>query len=389
MTAKRLYPLTGTITIGRGEHNTIVLPDATVSRVHAIVRGENGSWILEDLGSANGVMSKGKKVTNTVLRLGDCFQIGSTSFELCGHDVSQNNTCSSQTGRESRTSVIETLEECFDATGVIDRETFLRNTRILAPHHERIFYLLLQRLKGDTKKESRLAILEALPVLYDNVPGARMAVQILLNEFCTPAEHIQHYDRNLIMLAIKLVRHFRKEDGKKIEQTPGEVLRVQHGLHNDTVKLAQQVVSNLNNQIINKRATLHISLIKSLSDKSDTESTGFSPRFLFSLLREFYILMGLIGGSEAKEIVCEGALAVSTPQSKLYHQPLSKTYSEHILGLLRVIVQSCLRLLTSDGDDPHKLKMLEARLLALLSSVQDASQQVHLREVARLVQEHL
>jgi hypothetical protein len=96
--------------------------------------------------------------------------------------------------------------------------------------------------------------------------------------------------------------------------------------------------------------------------------------------------MGLIGGPEAKEIVYEGALAVSTPQSKLHHQPRSKTYSENIFGLLRVMVKSYLRLSTGDKEDCRKREMLRSRLLEFLSSVKDAGQQVQLRQVVRVLE---
>ena len=289
---------------------------------------------------------------------------------------------------ERSDSVIDTLAACFDTQGLFDREAFLRNTRILGLHHERIFYLLLQRLKTEIRRENRLSILDAVPLMYNDLPGPRTSIQILLKEFCTPAGDVQHYDRNLLMLATKLLRHYRKEDGKNIEQTPLEVLRVQRGLDDSSVRLARQAVSELRDKIISKRATLHVSLVGSLADKTDRKSSVLTPRFLLSLSREFFILMGLVGGYEAKEIVWEGALSVSTLKSKLYHQPQSKTYSENIFGLLRVIVQSCLRLLISDQEDRRKVKILEGRLLTFLSSVQDESQQVHLRQIVRLIKDH-
>jgi hypothetical protein len=45
-------------------------------------------------------------------------------------------------------------------------------------------------------------------------------------------------------------------------------------------------------------------------------------------------------------------------------------------------------LLSSDKEDCRKREMLGARLLGFLSSVQDASQQVHLRQVVRLLEKH-
>jgi pSer/pThr/pTyr-binding forkhead associated (FHA) protein len=388
MSPKRVYPLTKTTTIGRGEHNTIVLPDTTVSRTHAIITPENGKWILTDLGSANGTIRAGKRITTAVLALRDSFQIGSTSFEVCEQNLSGKNTHGSQTKSKSRDGVIETLEECFDEKGVVDRQTFFRNTKILAPHHERISHLLLHRLKADAKKESRLSILDALSLLCHDVPGARRIIKELLEEFCMDQGEIRHYERNLLMLASMVLHNSRKQGARVIEQTPLEVLQGQQNPHDDTIKMAQQILSRLHDKIVNKRATLHLSLIKSLSDRSSEEATTLTPRFLLSLAREFYILMGLIGGPEAKGIVYEAALAVSTPGSKLYHQARSKTYSEIIFGLVRVIIRSYLRLSTDDEEDCRKRELLGARSLEFLSSVKDASQQAHLRQVVRLLEKH-
>jgi hypothetical protein len=167
-----------------------------------------------------------------------------------------------------------------------------------------------------------------------------------------------------------------------------EVLEGPQNPHDDTIKMAQQTLSRLHDKILKKRATLHLSLIRSLSDRSGEEATTLAPRFLFSLTREFYILMGLIGESEAKEIVYEAALAISTPGSKLYHQPQSEIYSDIIFGLVRVIIRSYLRLSTDDEEDCRKREVLRARSLEFLSSAKDASQQAHIRQVVRLLEKH-
>jgi serine/threonine-protein kinase len=51
----QLFPLDKPqITIGRRGDQDIVIPEATVSGTHAIVRWQAGSWLIEDLGSTNG-----------------------------------------------------------------------------------------------------------------------------------------------------------------------------------------------------------------------------------------------------------------------------------------------------------------------------------------------
>jgi hypothetical protein len=42
------------ITVGRARNNDIVVPDALVSKLHAVFRCNNGQWALADAGSING-----------------------------------------------------------------------------------------------------------------------------------------------------------------------------------------------------------------------------------------------------------------------------------------------------------------------------------------------
>ncbi|WP_287019962.1 FHA domain-containing protein, partial [Dictyoglomus sp.] len=63
-------------TIGREQENDIVIPNPTVSRFHAkIIRSED-KYFIEDLGSANGTMVNGIKVTKELLHDGDIVQLG-------------------------------------------------------------------------------------------------------------------------------------------------------------------------------------------------------------------------------------------------------------------------------------------------------------------------
>jgi hypothetical protein len=42
------------ITVGRGRTNDIIVPDALVSKMHAVFRAHDGQWSLADVGSSNG-----------------------------------------------------------------------------------------------------------------------------------------------------------------------------------------------------------------------------------------------------------------------------------------------------------------------------------------------
>ena len=94
-----IYPLLETTTIGRDSGNLIPLPDPTASRYHAKVHYEEGSWVVEDLGSTNGIIFSGKRVEKISLSPGDTFQIGKTSFAVVEREI-----------RESKDSLQTTLE---------------------------------------------------------------------------------------------------------------------------------------------------------------------------------------------------------------------------------------------------------------------------------------
>ena len=85
---KTIYPLLGPTTIGRAADNTITLPDPMTSRNHARLVVANGKWVVEDLGSANGIIFGGQRVERVVLSSGDVFEIGGVSFRYIEKEIS-------------------------------------------------------------------------------------------------------------------------------------------------------------------------------------------------------------------------------------------------------------------------------------------------------------
>ena len=78
------HPLAGTATrIGRSPDNDIVLSDAKVSRHHAVVTDDGKTFLITDLGSANGVRVLGKRIDPSAeLHDGDRIRIGDLEFTL-------------------------------------------------------------------------------------------------------------------------------------------------------------------------------------------------------------------------------------------------------------------------------------------------------------------
>ena len=76
---RREIPLSRTtiLTIGRDPSNDLVLPDAMVSRRHAVVEHRGKQFFLRDCSSANGSVVNGDRVSERPLRDGDLVAIGS------------------------------------------------------------------------------------------------------------------------------------------------------------------------------------------------------------------------------------------------------------------------------------------------------------------------
>jgi two-component system, NtrC family, sensor kinase len=78
----KIFNLATVTQIGRSPENEIGLAEKNVSRSHAIIKFENGSWRIFDLNSSNGTRVNGRTVDHCELRHNDTVQIGSTIFRF-------------------------------------------------------------------------------------------------------------------------------------------------------------------------------------------------------------------------------------------------------------------------------------------------------------------
>jgi pSer/pThr/pTyr-binding forkhead associated (FHA) protein len=134
-----VYPLLETTTIGRDSGNLIPLPDPTASRYHAKVHHQEGSWVIEDLGSTNGIMFSGKRVEKISLSPGDTFQIGKTSFVVVEREI-----------KESKDSLQTTLEFVLPTSSV---GTDRRSVRLMDVISKIPFFAPLQETESEELAE--------------------------------------------------------------------------------------------------------------------------------------------------------------------------------------------------------------------------------------------
>ena len=71
------------VIIGRSSDAGIAVPDRSMSRRHARLFREGGEWLVEDLGSRNGTLLNGRRITEpTPVGVGTALRIGSTTINV-------------------------------------------------------------------------------------------------------------------------------------------------------------------------------------------------------------------------------------------------------------------------------------------------------------------
>lgn len=123
--AGQVIPLTGQeLLIGRGSECSLILDEPGVSRAHARIVPENEEFQLEDLGSTNGVVVGGQRVSRHCLQPGDILRLGSallkfdrpTRAELeLAQKIYEGATRDALTGALNRRSFFELLEREFSS----------------------------------------------------------------------------------------------------------------------------------------------------------------------------------------------------------------------------------------------------------------------------------
>ena len=81
-TRKVKLPIKGSLLIGRGSYNHVVLKDTRISRQHARIALEEDGCVVYDLASTNGTFVNGALVSRHLLKLNDDVSFGSLAFRI-------------------------------------------------------------------------------------------------------------------------------------------------------------------------------------------------------------------------------------------------------------------------------------------------------------------
>ena len=158
------------ITIGRARSSDVFLPDQWLSRHHAAIEQKLGNYYLLDLGSKNGTLLNGERVTgDRRLRDGDIITLGEHVLAFSLEDEIEE--------RPPEGTRVFSAKELSDikTKPSIDPEELARQNRILGVLSEAAKKLIVHRPLGELFEK-------VLDLLFEAVPAERGAIMLLEGE---------------------------------------------------------------------------------------------------------------------------------------------------------------------------------------------------------------
>ncbi len=119
-------------TIGAGAHNDLILEDSTISKRHCEIALNTDGYQIRDIGSTNGTIVQGVKITSAMLESGVEIQLGKTRLIFCPLQeaatipLSRNEAFGAMLGRSMAMRRVFAVAETYaptDATVMITGET--------------------------------------------------------------------------------------------------------------------------------------------------------------------------------------------------------------------------------------------------------------------------
>ena len=94
-----IHPLFKTVTkMGRSEDNDVVIKEDSISREHAVIRYEEGEFIIHDLNSSNGTFINHRKIGSKVLKPGTLFYLAEVAIVFVKDDKKVTDSLQRDTG---------------------------------------------------------------------------------------------------------------------------------------------------------------------------------------------------------------------------------------------------------------------------------------------------
>jgi len=271
--------------------------------------------------------------------------------------------------------VMEILYNCFDLNGRFVRNAFERNIPELARFEIKIFEFLWNNLKNTLNRNDRVAFLNSLQMLVIKTGKPQKAVTALLTDIYNSSSTVSISDRNALVLSNLLLRKYNKERDIDIEMTPEEVVLVKEGLDKDVVNAASDIIEGGFERTFKKCRTIHNNILELLDNGGSSSNRPMTLKYLFSLQREIFVFLSLVGGRTARSIIRDALKEYGNPESKIYMLSGSSRNIPAFLQQLKVTVRVLARLgIHSDVAILEKVKSREQKFLNIGNGKQHEDQ---------------
>jgi hypothetical protein len=165
----------------------------------------------------------------------------------------------------------------------------------------------------------------------------KLAIRILVSDFCHNTKAINYSDSKALMLCSILIRKYSK-GLIDLEITPEDALKVSAGLDKDIANYTAWRIDKDQNSFFEKMQTIHQNLVKRL-ESGRKEAPSMPLSFFISLEREAYIFFSLVGGTSAHSIVLSAVKEYGDPDSVIYRGKQSKNNIGALLKNLRIAIR--------------------------------------------------
>ncbi len=273
------------------------------------------------------------------------------------------------------------LASCFEKNGRFKRRSFEACIPAFQQHERKVFEFLWHYLKQIMDRNDRISFLNALQLLIDQMKQKQRALSVLLQDFSSDPEVVTFHDRNALMLSTLLLRKYNKELHTDIEITPEEVLLVIDGLDPDVVALTSQMIDDVRDAYFMKVRTVH----RCLKDALDPYNADkvMPARYVFTLEREIYILLALLGGATSRVVIRSAAREYGNPEAEIYWMERSQNEMTQLLQILQVVIRALGRV--GDKSDLIFLREMAESAPDFAKLKNDARHKDHIRRVMRWV----
>jgi len=268
--------------------------------------------------------------------------------------------------QDART-LVHLLKSCFDENGYFLRPAFEKNIPAFARYEKKVFEFLWHYLKEIQRREDRVAFLNSIQALIEQMKQRKSALRTIIGDFIGSPEGVSFSDRNALILANLLIRRYNKELRRDIEISPEEILRVRDGLDAEAIGDIAMFLDGRREPIFKKMRAIHRKTKEMLNGIDN--GSPIPIRYLLSLERECYIFFSLVGGSIGHRILSGAVREYGNPGSEIYHLARSGRALKGLIQLLRVTIRGLGRF--GEVADLTLLKEVKAADAAFESQTKD------------------